>query len=86
MPYLKVRNNAFRKLTLSLPGTKERHQRKSASFQINNWILAVHRKHNKQAVIKFSIADQFTFSSIMITTIYPVKGGWGKTGCMTNWI
>ncbi len=59
---------------------------KAPLFQINNRNLALLRTPEIQAVIKFSIADQFAFSSIMITTIYPVKGGWGKTGCTTNWI
>jgi hypothetical protein len=55
-------------------------------FQINNRILALLRTREMQAVIKLSIVGQFVFSPIMITTIYPVKDGWGKTGCMTNWI
>jgi hypothetical protein len=70
----------FRQMALSFPGTVELPHFDRASFRINKKIFTTLSEKDKLAMVKLSLIDQSVFCAFDKTIIYPVPGGWGKTG------
>lgn len=50
------------------------------SFRINKKIFATLSEKDQLAMVKLSLIDQSVFCAFDKTVIFPVPGGWGKTG------
>ena len=70
----------FRSLALSFPETVELPHFDLASFRVKKKIFATLSEEKQRAMLKLSLVDQSVFCSFDQTIIYPVPGGWGKTG------
>ena len=75
-----IKIDAFRKLALSFPETKEEAHFKKTSFRVKKKIFATYDDLNKRACIKLSEIHQNVFSSVDQSIIYPVNNKWGKQG------
>ena len=75
-----VTNRLFRKLALSFPGAVEQQHFQKTSFRVKKKIFATLDESTGLAVLKFSLVDQSVFTDISKGAIFPVQGGWGKSG------
>lgn len=71
---------AFRQMALSFQGSVELPHFERASFRVNKKIFATLLEKNYLAMVKLSLVDQSVFCAFDKAVIYPVPGGWGKTG------
>jgi predicted DNA-binding protein (MmcQ/YjbR family) len=74
-----VDTETFRNFALSFPDTKEQPHFDSTSFRVNGKIFATLNIDKQKACLKFSLDDQYLFSSID-KAIYGVDNHWGKSG------
>ena len=72
--------SSFRKMALSFPEVEEKPHFDRASFRIRKKIFATLLEKDKLAMVKLNPIDQSVYCSIDQSMIYPVPGGWGKTG------
>jgi hypothetical protein len=72
--------SSFRKMALSFPEVEEKPHFDRASFRIRKKIFATLLEKDKLAMVKLNLVDQSVYCSIDQSMIYPVPGGWGKTG------
>lgn len=70
----------LRKIALSLPEVTEEPHFEKTSFRVKNKIFATYDEKQKKATLKFSEVDQYVFSAVDQTIIYPVNNKWGKQG------
>jgi hypothetical protein len=73
--------NAFRKIALSLPETKERAHMDHPDFRVAGKIFATLGYPDKtRGMVKLSPEDQHNFSKDYPEAFIPVKGAWGRRG------
>lgn len=70
----------YRKMALSFPEVIELPHFDRASFRVRKKIFSTILEKDRLVMVKLSLADQFVFCAIDAAMIYPVPGGWGKTG------
>jgi len=71
---------AFRRLALSFPESKELPHFAKASFRVNNKIFATLDIKKNLACLMLSEINQSVFSAYDKSIIYPVPNKWGKRG------
>lgn len=69
-----------RKSALTLPETEEKAHFHLTSFRIKNKIFATIHADKNYMMVKLSAIDQSVFCSYNKDVIFPVPGGWGKSG------
>ncbi len=70
----------LRKCALSLPETTEEPHFEKTSFRVKKKIFVTYDELNNRACLKFSENDQYAFSTIDKSVIYPVPNKWGQQG------
>ena len=70
----------FRQMALSFKDTVELPHFERTSFRVNKKIFATLTEKENLDMVKLSLIDQSVFCAFDKTVIYPVPGGWGKTG------
>jgi hypothetical protein len=70
----------FRALALSFAETVELPHFDLTSFRVKKKIFATLSIVKQRAMLKLSLVDQSVFCSFDKDVIYPVPGGWGKSG------
>jgi len=75
-----ITNASFRKLALSFPESVEQPHFHKTSFRVKKKIFATFDEKTRLAVVKFSLVDQSVFTDVSKGALYPVQGGWGKSG------
>lgn len=70
----------LRHIALSLPETTEEPHFEKTSFRVKKKIFVSYDEKNNRACLKFSENDQYAFSTIDKSVIYPVQNKWGKQG------
>ena len=67
-------------MALSFPEAEQAPHFDLVSFRVRKKIFAtIHEKHNR-VMIKLDPLDQSVFCVFDKTVVYPVPGGWGKSG------
>lgn len=69
-----------RQWSLSFEEATESPHFEKSSFRVKKKIFCTLDTHKNTAVLKLTEADQSVFSAYDSTTVYPVKGAWGKKG------
>ena len=72
---------AARKAALSFPEAEEKSHFGKPDFRVKKKIFAVLHEDKNLMMVKLSLIDQNVFCSFDKEIIYPVPGGWGRTGC-----
>ncbi len=75
-----VDSEKVRKLALAFDEAIEQPHFEKTSFRVRKKIFATLDTKKHQVVLKFSEADQYSFSVFDESVIYPVPGGWGRQG------
>jgi predicted DNA-binding protein (MmcQ/YjbR family) len=75
-----ITTQAFRKLAMSFPEALEQPHFHRTSFRVKKKIFATLDEREKRVVVKFSPVEQSVFIDAGKGTIYPVPGGWGRSG------
>src|SRR5438132_45277 len=71
---------AARNAALSLPGAEEKSHFNQPDFRVKNKIFAVIHEDKGYMMVKLSVVDQDVFCSFNREIIFPVPGGWGRSG------
>jgi len=71
---------SFRKFVLSFEDAVEQPHFHKTSFRVKKKIFVTLDESLRLAVIKLSPVDQSVFTDISKGALYPVQGGWGKSG------
>jgi hypothetical protein len=72
-----------RQFALRFPETDEHPHFERQAFRVKKKIFATFLEKNQTLNVKLSLIDQSVFIKIDPKVIYPVPGGWGKTGMTT---
>lgn len=72
---------AAHKAALSFPETEEKSHFGKPDFRVKKKIFAVLHEDKNLMMVKLSVIDQDVFCSFDKEIIYPVPGGWGRSGC-----
>jgi hypothetical protein len=75
-----VSSDIVRKFALSFPETDEHPHFDRKAFRVKKKIFATLDEKRKRLMVKLSITDQSVFCSYDNLIIYPVPGGWGRSG------
>jgi hypothetical protein len=70
----------FRQLALSYPDAVEMPHFDLTSFRWKKKIFATYHAKDNRAMLKLSAVDQSVFCSWDPGVIFPVPGGWGRSG------
>ena len=76
-----IKLEAARKAALSFPETEEKSHFGQPDFRVKKKIFAVLHEDKNLMMVKLSPIDQDVFCSFNKEIIFPVPGGWGRTGC-----
>ena len=69
-----------RKAALSLPEAEEKKHFETPDFRVKNKIFASIHADKNFMMVKLSLVDQSVFCSYHKQIIFPVPGGWGRSG------
>jgi hypothetical protein len=69
-----------RKAALALPEVEEKSHFDQPDFRVKNKIFAVLHPDKNVVMVKLNAIDQSVFCSFDKEVIYPVPGGWGRSG------
>lgn len=69
-----------RKAALSLPEVEEKSHFNQPDFRVKNKIFAVIHEDKGYMMVKLNPIDQNVFCSFDKEIIFPVPGGWGRSG------
>lgn len=75
-----VTTSTFASIALSFPASVELPHFNKRSFRVNKKIFATLDEAKNLGMVKLSLVDQSVFCAIQKDMIYPVPGGWGRTG------
>lgn len=68
------------KLALSFPETDAHPHFDKTAFRVKKKIFATLDEKNNRVMVKLSLTDQSVFCAFDSAIIYPVPGGWGRSG------
>jgi hypothetical protein len=75
-----ITSETVRQLALSFPETDEHPHFHLRAFRVKKKIFATLDIKKKRVMVKLSTIDQSVFCSYDRSVIYPVPGGWGRSG------
>ncbi len=70
----------FRMLAKSFPGVEEMPHFEKPSFRINKKIFATLNQKENRACVKLTESDQYIFTLVDKSIVYPVPNKWGLQG------